>query len=56
MASYVIYTLTCLLNWTWQVYYAWTHPMTVFGALWWVFMCAIVYDDVHLLRWLYNAL
>lgn len=55
-SAYVVYVLSCLLNWSWQLYYAWTHPMTLFGALWWVFMGAIVYDDVFLLRWLYKSM
>lgn len=55
-SAYVVYVLSCMMNWTWQVYYAGTHPPTVFGVLWWIFMCAIVYDDIHLLRWLHRAL
>ena len=55
-SAYVVYVLCCGLNWTWQLYYALTHPISVLGVLWWVFMLAIMYDDVHLIRWLYAQL
>lgn len=55
-AAYIVYLLCCVCNWSWQVYYAWTHEMSWHGLLWWMFMVAIIYDDVHLLRWLYANL
>ena len=55
-AAYVVYLLTCACNWSWQVYYAYTHPFSWHGVLWWLFMFAIIYDDVILLRWLHQHL
>ena len=53
-AAYIVYLICCICNWSWQVYYAYTHPFSWHGLLWWIFMVAIVYDDVYLLRWLYK--
>ena len=55
-SAYLVYVACCACNWSWQLYYAWTHPLTWYGGLWWTFMVAIVYDDVRLLRWLYKSL
>ena len=54
--AYFSYVLCCVCNWAWQVYYAATHPISWHGMLWWLFMLAIIYDDVHLLRWLHRKL
>ena len=54
--AFFTYMTACLLNWTWQIYYAWTHPVSVFAVVWWTFLCAIVYDDVFLLRWLHKSM
>ena len=55
-AAYIVYLMCCICNWSWQVYYAYTHALSWHGVLWWVFMVAIVFDDVHLLRWLHQHL
>lgn len=55
-SAYVVYILCCGFNWAWQLWYALTHPVSTLGVLWWLFMAAIVYDDVHLIRWLHAQL
>lgn len=55
-SAYLSYILCCMCNWTWQIYYTATHPFSWHGVLWWAFMIAIIYDDVHLILWLHQKL
>jgi hypothetical protein len=55
--SFVIYSLSCAINWTWQVYYiAYLFQVNPHWSLFGYILCmiSVVWDDLILNRWLCN--